>query len=147
MFFRCARHSVSAHSQETFCHLSRITVSMWFCQTCSVWVAWRVAGVKVRRAGFRFVVCCCQSWWLQWPAVLWVRRFCKRCGKGPTRKASGLASIYGTLCVCAHHPAIGMSWGSTGHTASFSFLVKKESVTLAKVVPFKPVVLAETLKA
>ena len=45
-FFRCAWHCVSAHSEETFCHLSRNSVGMLFCQThwCrSVWVAWRVA--------------------------------------------------------------------------------------------------------
>ena len=49
---------------------------------------------------------CCQSW-LQWLAVLWARRFCKRGGKGLPGKASGLAWIHGTLCVCARHPAIG----------------------------------------
>ena len=56
VFFRCARHSVSAHSQETFCHLSRNSVSMLFCQThwcCSVWVAW------LSRRRVRYVVHAC----------------------------------------------------------------------------------------
>ena len=80
------------------------------------WNAWNISF----SAGFGFVVCCCQSLWLQWPAVLCVSRFCKRCGKDPTGKASGLAWIHGTWCACAHHPAVGMSWGSMGHTASCS---------------------------
>ena len=70
---------------------------------------------------FGFTVCRCQSWWLQWLTVLWARRVYKRCGKGPTGKASGLARTHGTWCVCAHRPAVGMSQGSMGHTASFSY--------------------------
>ena len=47
--------------------------------------------------------------------------------KGPTGKASGLAWIHGTLCVCAHHPAIGMSRKDTGHSASFSSSLSRRS--------------------
>ena len=48
------------------------------------------------------------------------QRCWKRCGKGPTGKASGLAWTHGTWCVHVHQPAIGMSWRNMGHTQSFS---------------------------
>ena len=52
------------------------------------------------------------------------------------------------LSVDAHHPASGMSWESTGRTASsFFFLIKKEPFALTKAVQLKPYVPAETLKA
>ena len=81
------------------------------------WNAWTMAF----SAGFWSVVCCCQSGWLQWPAVLWARRFGKRCGNVPGK--------YGP------------------HSELFFFLIKKEPVALAKAVPFNPFVSAETLKA
>ena len=40
-----------------------------------------------------------KTWRLQWLAVVWVPRFCKRCGKGPAGKVSGLAWTHGTVCV------------------------------------------------
>ena len=70
----------------------------------------------------------------------------KDVGKGPIGKASGLAWIHGTLCVCAHHPAVGMSWGSMGpHSELFFFLIKKEPVALTKAVSFDNFDSAETL--
>ena len=103
------------------------------------WNAWKLP----TNVGIWFVACCCQSWWLQWPAVLWVRRFCKRCEKSPTGKASGLAWTHGTLCVCAHHPATGTSRGSPDRTAS-SFSSSSRGSLCSRLSPF---VSEKTLKA
>ena len=54
---------------------------------------------------------------LQWLAVVCVPRFCKRCGKGPFGKASGLAWTHGTVCTCSQRPPIGTSRGSMGRMA------------------------------
>ena len=75
-------------------------------------------GKSLFRMALGFTVCRCQPLTSQWLATSLVLRFCKRCGKGPTGKASGLAWTHGTVCVCAPHPPVGMSWGSLGRMAS-----------------------------
>ena len=96
MFFRCARHSVSAHSQETFCHLSRNSVSMIFCQThwcCSVWVAW------LSRRRVRYVVHACAR--------------VERCGRTFQLLVSGSRHACRTIpCVCdaSHQRLLDRTW-------------------------------------
>ena len=92
------------------------------------WNAWTISfGV-----GFWFVVCCCQSWWLQWPAVLWARRYCKRCGKALLGRRLALPGPMGR-CAFSH---IIQLWecagGSTGHAASFSPSLSRRSRWLSR---------------
>ena len=59
----------------------------------------------------------------QWPMMASV----EACGRSRSGKASGLAWIHWTLCVCAHHPVIGMCQRSMGRTVgSFFFLFQKK---------------------
>ena len=76
--------------------------------------------------------------------------FAKRCGRGPTGKASGLAWIHGTWCVYGHHPAVGMSRGNMGPPTqrAFSSSSSGGSQWLSRrQCPSSPVVTAETPQA
>ena len=54
----------------------------------------------------------------QWPAVVRVLEFCKRCGKDLSGEASGPIWTRGMLYVYAQPPRIGASQGRMGRTAS-----------------------------
>ena len=71
-----------------------------------------------------------------------VLQFCRRedfandVGRGPVRKASGLAWIHGMLCICAHHSSYCNVLGKYGpHSELFFIHIKKEPVALTKAVP------------
>ena len=93
---------------------------------------------------FGFTVCRCQPFVVAMTCSI----VGKGCGKGPVGKGSGFTWTHGMLCVCAHHPASGTSWGRTGRMASsFSSSLGRSPFALTKGVQLKPFVLAETLKA
>ena len=83
---------------------------------------------------FDFTDCRCQALSSQWLSQSLVQRSCKICGKGPIGKASGLTWTHRMLCVCAHHPASGMSGKYGPHSELFFFLIKKEPFALTKAV-------------
>ena len=98
------------------------------------WNAWTISF----SAGFRFHGVSLPVLVVAMACSIAGAKICKMCGKDPTGKASGLAWIHGTWCACAHHPAVGMSRGSVGHTASCSSsFIKKEPVALTQAMPFE----------
>ena len=79
-------------------------VKMWVCRSC----------VRVSQ-----VLCLCLVR-LGWRPTWSVQLFCRRYGKGPAGKGSGLVWIQRMLWVCARQPAFGMFRASTCRTASSS---------------------------
>ena len=90
---------------------------------------------------FGFVVCCCQSWWLQWLQYCGRGDFAKDLGKALLGRRLTLPGSMGR-CACAHIIQLLECPGDVPATqgAFLSSLIKKESVALTKAVPFKPVV-------
>ena len=94
------------------------------------WNAWRIPYLGRHLVSQFVVASLCRRSGFQ---HRWRNFFCKRSGKGPTGKASGLTWTRGMLLVCAQRPATGTFLGSTGRMASsFFFLIKKKPFVLDK---------------
>ena len=94
-------------------------------------------GESLLGSAFGFTVCRCQSLASQWLAVVWVPKFCNICGKGPTRKASGLAWTHGTVVRLRASSSHWYDPGKYGpHSELFFFHMRNELVAPAQAVSF-----------
>ena len=99
-------------------------------------------------AGQRLEASCCPSCGLHWPAVVWIPRFCKTCGKGPFGEGVWLCLDPWDFCALAHSVHLlerpREVWAAWRALSSFSRRSRWWLRTTCRPTPY---VSAETLKA
>ena len=119
-------------------HRKSLFISHFGVSYCGSGKSVEMLGESLLGLAYGFTVCRCQLLSSQRLAASLVQRYCRRCGKNPTGKASGLAWTMGRGA---------FAYISGPHRERFFFLIWKEPVALTQIVPFESFVSAETLVA